>query len=314
MDFARMLANEPAVLTEGAVVERLRRDPLVELNPLVAHAAFPANPATAAALGGIYKEYLEIGRAARLPMICTTPTWRANPERTALAGLDTRAVNIAAVRFLLAIREEYEGVWVGALMGCRGDAYRPEEALGRAEAARFHAVQVAALAEAGPNFLFAATMPEASEAAGMAEAMARSGLPYIISFIIKPEGCLLDGTPVTEAIRRIDAEVSPAPLAYFVNCVHPSAMHVRHPRLLGFQGNTSRKPPHQLEGLPELDTEEPAEFARAVLALGGRCGLRVFGGCCGTDARHIRAIAGGLQPTSAIFGSGVNVRESLDES
>lgn len=309
-----MLAHTPAVLTEGAVVERLRRDPRVELDPHVAHAAFPGDPATAAVLGGVYREYLDIGSAARVPMLCTTPTWRANPERARLGGFDCRDLNMRAVRFVVAIREEYEGAWVGALMGCRGDAYRPEVALGRAEAARFHAVQVAALAEARPDFLLAATMPEASEAAGMAEAMSRAGLPYIVSFIIGREGCLLDGTPVAEAIRRIDAEVSPAPLAYFVNCVHPSAMHVRHPRLVGFQGNTSRKPPHELDGLPELDTEDPGEFARAVLELGGRCGLRVLGGCCGTDARHIRAIARGLQTTSASFGSGVNVRESLDES
>ena len=178
------------------------------------------------------------------------------------------------------------------------------------EAARFHAAQAAALAGAGVDFLLAATMPAAAEALGMADAMGRTGVPYIVSFVIGRDGGLLDGTPLDEAIRMIDADAAPPPLAYFVNCAHPSALRRGHPRLAAFQGNTSRRPPHELEGLPELDGEPLAGFAADMLALGRRCGIRILGGCCGTDARHIRAIAAGLQATPAAFASGVNVSES----
>ena len=65
----------------------------------------------------------------------------------------------------------------------------------------------------------------------------------------------------------------------------------RHPRLIGLQANTSRRLPHELEGLPELDTEDPAAFARGMLDAGRRFGLRILGGCCGTDDRHIRSLA-----------------------
>jgi homocysteine S-methyltransferase len=80
-----------------------------------------------------------------------------------------------------------------------------------------------------------------------------------------------------------------------VNCVHPhtlmagldgllSTPGVLRDRLLGIQANTSEKPPHELDA--------PAEpFAEALLELHHRYGMRILGGCCGTDQRHIEAVA-----------------------
>ena len=294
------LFDEPVVLGEGAVVERLRRDPRVRLDDAVAHAAFLYDSVGAAALGAIYLEYFEIARASGLPMVASTPTWRANPERLAAAGLADRDVNGDGVRF---VRQLAAGsgarVLLGALMGCRGDAYLPEQALSEQEAARFHAVQARALAAAGPDFLLAETLPAASEACGMARAMAATGLPYVLSFVITSKGALLDGTPMAEVMAAIDGSVKPAPEAYFVNCVHASVLasalgRARPERLIGFNANTSRKPPAEREGLAELDSEEPETFAAAMADLYRRFGLRVLGGCCGTDARHIGALAARL--------------------
>lgn len=297
------LAPEQAILTEGAVVERLRRDPAVRLDAAAAHAGFVYDSRSAAALGAIYWEYLGIARHFGLPMVLFSPTWRANSERLRLAGLAERDVNGDGVRFLQQLGAECGGypgwVFIGGLMGCRGDAYRPEEALSEADAASFHAEQARALAAAEPDFLFAATLPAASEARGLARALAGCALPYCLSFLITAEGNLLDGTPIRELMASIDADVSPAPAGYFVNCVHPAvletALGVQRPeRLIGFQANTSRKAPGELEGLAELETEDPEIFAGRMAALRDRFGLRVLGGCCGTDGRHIRALAARL--------------------
>jgi homocysteine S-methyltransferase len=282
-------------LTEGSVVERLRRDPRVQLDPQVAHAALIYDESSARVLEGIYRQYLDIARDFSLPMMTMAPTWRATPERLRLVGLAGKDVNGDAVRFLRRIREDYQpcAISVGGLMGCRGDAYRPEEALAADEAVCFHSPQAAALASAGADFLLAATMPAASEALGLARAMASTGTPYFVSFIVRPHGVLLDGTPMGDAIARIDRDVSPAPAGYLLNCVHWSALGdwARHPRLAGLQANTSRRPPEELEGLPDLETEAPGEFAHGMMDLRRRLGLRILGGCCGTDERHIRALA-----------------------
>ncbi|MGE5647967.1 MAG: homocysteine S-methyltransferase family protein [Acidobacteriota bacterium] len=287
------------MLAEGAVVERVRRDPSVRLDPWVEHAALIYDSGGFAALGRIYWEYLGIAREFGLPFVTFSPTWRANPERLRQAGLEDRDVNGDGVRFLQQIVSESGNaeVFAGGLMGCRGDAYRPEEALGEAEATSFHAEQARALAAAGPDFLFGATLPAASEARGMARALAGCGLPYFLSFVITAEGKLLDGTPMGEAMASIDAGIAPAPAGYFVNCVHPETLEAalggcgRLERLVGFQGNTSRRAPAEREGLAELEGEDPGVFADWVERLRVRFGLRVVGGCCGTDGRHIRAIA-----------------------
>ena len=68
--------------------------------------------------------------------------------------------------------------------------------------------------EAGVDLLLAATLPAISEATGLASALAATGKPYMVSFVVRREGTLLDGTPLKDAIVAIDATVNPNPLAY----------------------------------------------------------------------------------------------------
>jgi homocysteine S-methyltransferase len=302
-----MVAREPFSLFEGAVIERLRRSAQISLDPHVLHAGLIYDADHSAALASIYGSYLDIGRNHNLPMVVLTPTWRANPERVALARLgDVHDVNRDAYRFLASIRGQYgeyaRRVWIGGLMGCKGDAYRPQEALSSSQAARFHAPQAQALAEAGADFAMAATLPAVSEALGMANAIAEARLPYVLSFVVRPTGALLDGTPLNRAIDSIDASVDPPPLAYMVNCVHPSVFEQAlrcegvlsprvHERLIGLQANTSARAPEELDNAECLESAEPDMFADAMMRLHINLGIKALGGCCGTDDRHIACIA-----------------------
>jgi homocysteine S-methyltransferase len=300
------LTDAPIVLTEGALIERLRRDPAVRLDPHVLHAGFIYREAGRAALTDLYRQYLDIGRAAGLPILIGTPTWRANPERLEAAGLTGRDVNGDGVRFLAGIRDACGShaaqVVIGGLLGCRGDAYRSDEGLSTEAAARFHRPQIEALARAGADVLHAATLPHLGEALGIARAMAAAETPYLLSFVLRPDGTLLDGTPLHEAIARIDAEISPPPVCYLANCVHPrvfaSAMAAASAvspgvarRLIGLQANSSARSPEELDGRAELDGDTPEALAAAMCDLHRRFGTRILGGCCGTDQRHIARIA-----------------------
>jgi homocysteine S-methyltransferase len=248
-------------------------------------------------------------------MLVCTPTWRANSERLAQAGMPGVAeVSRDAASLLAEVRSEYgeygQQVFMGGLMGCRGDAYNPGEALDTMTATRFHAEQAEALAQAGVDFLIAQTLPALSEALGIASAMACTGAPYIMSFVLRPTGTLLDGTCVAEAIARIDDAVAPAPAAYMVNCVHPvncalalEKAEAVYPgirqRLVGLQGNTSRKSPEELDNAAELDSDEPEQFAEAMVELRERFQMHILGGCCGTDQRHIAAFAQHLRKSES---------------
>jgi homocysteine S-methyltransferase len=301
-----LLAGTSPILGEGAVIERLRRTPGIELNEYVVNSALIHEQAGHAALTAIYRQYLEIGQRFGLPLVLSTPTWRASRERIAAAGLAGRDLNGDNSRFLFELRDSYgdyaQQVAICGLMSCRGDAYKPAEAMSAEAAAEFHTWQAQALAKAGVDFLLAATLPALSEAIGLAQAQAATGLPYIISFVARPSGTLLDGTPLKTAIATIDAAVTPRPLAYLINCTHASIFrsallheHNSSPlvreRIIGLLANTAALSPEELDESSVLHEEAPEVFGSNVAALREELGMKILGGCCGTDDRHIECLA-----------------------
>ncbi len=134
---------------------------------------------------------------------------------------------------------------------------------------------------------------------------AGSEVPYFLSFVVRPSGHLLDGTPFLQAVESIDESVSRPPSGYFVNCVHPSVLlealesldFAATPlsgRLVGLEANASRLSPEELDGRAELDADDPSRFGAEMAELHRRFGLHILGGCCGTDARHIESTADAL--------------------
>jgi S-methylmethionine-dependent homocysteine/selenocysteine methylase len=245
----------------------------------------------------IYLEYFAAGADHALPMLVSAPTWRCQRDRVHESAWHAMDVNGDAVRWLKETAHAAGHVTVGALLGPRGDCYRPEQALPEKEAASWHAWQVERLVDAGADFLLAATLPACSEAVGLARAMSAAHVPCFVSFVLASGGLLLDGTEVAAAIRRVDDAA--APLGFLFNCTHPlaarRALQSLPPnladRVWGLQANTSPRSHTDLENAAELETEDAASFAPAVYSLRRDFGLRILGGCCGTDASHIRALA-----------------------
>ena len=174
----------------------------------------------------------------------------------------------------------------------------PERRSHDEDARRYHDAQAEALATAGVDLLLCATMPALSEALGLADAMGATGLPYLIGFVVRPTGRLLDGTPLDEAVVAIDDGIDPPPTAYLLNCVHPrvadaalSAAPLAAARLVGLLANTSPLDPAELDGLAELETADPESFASEIVDVAERRGLTLLGGCCGTGDEHIAEIA-----------------------
>jgi S-methylmethionine-dependent homocysteine/selenocysteine methylase len=314
--FTRFFEQSPIILGEGAVIERLRRNTDFELDPFIVNSAFIYDPAKRSALETIYRQYLDVGVKYDLPLLLSTPTWRAGRKRLAAAGYEGRDVNGDNFRFLDALRSSYgvyaQKVFICGLLSCQGDAYSPEEALEVGVAHEFHTWQAMKLAEAGVDFLLAATLPALSEATGLASALAATGKPYIVSFVIRPEGTLLDGTPLKDAIAAIDDAVIPEPMAYLVNCTHASIFKAAllhganssssvRDRVVGLLANTAALNPEELDNSTGLVEEEPEIFGQSVAGLHEELGMKILGGCCGTDHRHIRHLA--KQLTSAILKS-----------
>jgi homocysteine S-methyltransferase len=305
MDFTQFLATGAPAIAEGAVLERVRRDPALVLDPHILNGGLIYDKSGRARLAEIHLDYMRLARKAGLPLLTFTDTWRFSRNAVEASPFRGRPINEDHVRFLSELRASFgEGppIFIGGLVGPSGDAYKSEEGLSRRASREFHRPQVEALATAGIDFLHLATAPNVEEALGVADVMAETGAPYFISFVIRRSGVVLDGTPLGQAIGRIESEAARAPAGFSVNCVHAAALEqalevvaAAHPeaiqRLLAFQANTADCEVEDIDGSAELITEPPDIFAKNVSRVRDRFGLRVVGGCCGTDGGHIEALA-----------------------
>jgi S-methylmethionine-dependent homocysteine/selenocysteine methylase len=302
MDFKTCFNTSPAILMEGALGERLKREFNIKFDNIVAMASLIYNPDSKQAMQNIFKEYMKIAEKYDLPFIATTPTRRANKERVMQSNYNEKIIE-DNVRFLQQIKSSTSGdMFVGGLMGCKGDAYKATEILSVEEAQEFHSWQANLFKASGVDFLFAGIMPALTEAIGMAKAMENTGVPYIISFMIRDDGKLIDGTTIHNAILNIDNATVQKPICYMTNCVHPKILRkslsfsfnetkLVKERFCGIQANTSALSPEELDNCCDLKPSDCVSLAQDMMKLYQYFTPKIFGGCCGTDNTHIEEIA-----------------------
>lgn len=299
MSIQEAVNNYKLVLTEASVIESLRRSKDAVLHPRLEHALVIYDESGRKLLSEIYNGFIIVARQAGLPITICTPTWRANYERISEADI-TRNVNADAVSFIKCIRAGWKSwasnIFIGGLIGCKNDCYKPDEGLSREEAERFHLWQISHIAEAGVDFFLAATLPAVSEASGIALAMAKTKTPYIISFVINKEGLILDGNSLAFAFNQIDSICGNPPLGYMINCAYPSFLNAQKQpqsvlsRLIGYQGNASSLDQTELDGAETLQANPVSDWGKMMIELNRKFGLKILGGCCGTSREHLQYI------------------------
>jgi S-methylmethionine-dependent homocysteine/selenocysteine methylase len=259
-----------------------------------------------AALRGYFSRYLAVARERGAGFILDTATWRSNPDWGARLGDDAAAldaINRAAVEFAQEIRADQgeldAPVLVNGVVGPRGDGYVVEDAMTAADAEQYHAAQVRTFAAAGADMVSAITMTYAEEATGIARAADAAGIPVAISFTVETDGRLPSGQALGDAIAQVDSETGGSVAYYMVNCAHPS--HFEHvladgggwlERIAGVRANASTLSHAELDEAEELDEGDPDSLGAGYVALRAHLpNANVLGGCCGTDERHIAAVA-----------------------
>ncbi len=302
MDFDTCFNEFSAILMEGAIGERLKREYNIVFDDKVAMAGLVYNAKSRQAMLNIFKEYVSIAEKYNLPFIATTPTRRANRERVMQSNYNEKIIE-DNVRFLQQIKSNTSlNMFVGGLMGCKGDAYKATDILSVEQAQEFHFWQANLFKNSGVDFLYAGIMPALTEAIGMAKAMGNTGLPYIISFMIRDDGKLIDGTTIHDAILHIDNETVQKPICYMTNCVHPTVLskalscpfnrtRLVKERFQGIQANTSPLPPEELDNSEDLKCSDAVNLACTMMELYQYFTPKIFGGCCGTDNTHMEEIA-----------------------
>jgi homocysteine S-methyltransferase len=257
-----------------------------------------------ALLAEYFRDHIAVASKAGVGIVLETPTWRANPDWAARAGYDEAAldrVNRDSVAFLRSIADEFPdvAVVVSGNIGPRGDGYNPEELLHPDAAEAYHRTQIASFAAAGADRVTMLTATHAGEPIGIVRAAQAAGVPVVISFTVETDGRLPSGQSLADAIAEVDEATGGAALHFGVNCAHPDhfvdAIGADAPSLARIElvrANASRMSHAELDEAEELDDGDPAELAAQYAALrAAHPQLRVLGGCCGTDVRHVAAIA-----------------------
>ena len=258
-----------------------------------------------ARLAAYFDRHAAIATSRGLGFIADTPTWRASSDWGDKLGYTPQALaeaNRKAVRMMFEVRDRWERpatpVVVSGNMGPRGDGYVAGVQMSADEAKRYHARQVGTFEASGVDMISVLTMTYAAEAVGVSRAGAAAGVPVALSFTVETDGRLPSGQPLGEAVEEVDACGAP-PTYFMINCAHPEHfLDVLRAggdwtrRIRGIRANASRLSHAELEASTELDDGDPHGLGQDYAALQRLLpDLRVFGGCCGTDHRHVEAMA-----------------------
>lgn len=291
-------------LTDAGVETDLIFNHGIEIREFAAHTLLPDDKGRAA-LERYIIAFVELAREQDVGFIMDSQTWKAHTHWAADLGAtadDLRAANHASVEFIAGIRERFETtarpIVLNGVIGPRGDAYAPDHEVAAHEAEEYHARQVGWLAETEVDMVTALTFTHSDEAIGVVRAARAAGLPVVISFTVETDGTLPGGEPLGAAIDAVDNATNSAAAYFMVNCAHPDHFfHVFEPpdwarRIRGLRCNASRLSHAELDDCDVLDDGDPAELASQYRDITAKMPwLNVFGGCCGTDFRHIAQIA-----------------------
>lgn len=311
-----VLASRQTFLTFAGVETYLYFQQKFPMREMCAFEALDDEVAWQALQDGLMRPVADAAAATGAGLITDCLVWRASSDYTRGLGYDDAAcvaINRKAVaktrRFIESWQTSSDAamttpVLLTADIGPRGDGYTLDDEGPMAIDAAFayHREQILALAASSVDLIAAQTMTSVNEAIGIACAAEYCGVPLVVSPTVETDGRLPDGSSLGEFIDAVDNGSRSYPLLYMVNCSHPSHLEpalsraaASNPRWLerfsGFRANASTKSHAELDNSTTLDRGDPKSLGESVAALKRRYDLKVVGGCCGTDAEHLRAIA-----------------------
>lgn len=250
--------------------------------------------AGAAAVAAVQRAHVAAG--ARVILTCT---FGANPLRLADGTAAGRTAEVCRAAAAVARAAAGRDVVVGGSIGPTGALLAPYGELDPGAAREAFAAQAAALATAGVDVLWVETMADLAEARAAVEGArdAAPGLPIVATLTFERGRTLFGDRPeaVAEALAGLGVAAAGA------NCG------------AGFEAVLDVLPGFG-SGAPGLPLVAKANAGRPVVGPGGavtypatpadaavyarravELGASVVGGCCGTTAAHVAAIAGALE-------------------
>jgi S-methylmethionine-dependent homocysteine/selenocysteine methylase len=249
--------------------------------------------------------YIDIARENQVGFVMESPTWRASRDWGSKLGYrpgELRDLNLKSIGMLTDLRSEWETettpMVISGNIGPRGDGYRVDRKMTAVQAMAYHQEQIETFSRSPADLVSAFTINYVEEAIGITWAAQSAKIPVVISFTVETDGRLPSGQPLGAAVETVDAATNNGPAYYMINCAHPThfkgALTEGRPwveRIRAVRANASAKSHAELDEAVALDAGDPAELGAYHVDLKRLLPrLNIFGGCCGTDPRHVAAI------------------------
>ncbi|MFE4196569.1 homocysteine S-methyltransferase [Paenarthrobacter sp. NPDC056912] len=260
----------------------------------------------------VHRDYFDAGAS-----VAITASNQATPEGFARRGLGSEgALELVALSVRLADEARRESLADGSASGpllvagsvgpygaylADGSEYRGDYTLSPAEFRDFHQPRIAALVEAGADFLACETLPSYAEAEALLALVAEFDVESWFTFTLRDSGRISDGTPLADVAALLRAE--PRVAAVGVNCVPLELVT----SALGTLQDVTDAPlvayPNSGEAYDAVTkTWSPAAGVQRSGTLAGNAalwkdrGAMLIGGCCRTTPRDIEGLAANMTP------------------
>lgn len=234
--------------------------------------------------------------------VVISASYQVSRRGFASAGLTLSSADEALVSSVAAARAATSGgdCRVAASVGPYGailhdgSEYRGRYGLSHAELVDFHGERLDVLVSGSPDLLAVETIPDVEEAAALAEVLAQhASVPAWMTFTAADDALTSAGQPIEDAVAA--AVSAPNIMAVGVNCTDP-----RHVTGLLHRMRAATSLPiviypnaggswNPADG--SWDDSARGPFAPALVEVWHQAGATAIGGCCGTDAAVIAALA-----------------------
>jgi methionine synthase I (cobalamin-dependent) len=290
--FTRLLATRPWLLADGATGSNL-----FDVGLMSGDAPELWNFEHPDRIANLHRSFVDAGAD-----IILTNSFGGTRYRLKLHKAEDQVaeINLAAARIARAVADASgRDVAVAGSMGPTGEIMEPIGPLTFEQAKAAFAEQAKSLAEGGADVLWIETMSSAEEVQAAVAGAATAGLPIVCTLSFDTNGRTMMGLSPSD-FATLEKTLVPRLAACGTNCgvgasevvacIHNLAVAAGPDVVLVAKGNCGI--PQYVDGsivyngTPEI----MAVYARMALD----AGARIIGGCCGTSARHLRAMRDAL--------------------
>lgn len=284
MNLQQRIHSRDPLLLDGATGTELERRGQSLAPPAWSAAALVECPQV---LRQIHADYVSAGAE-----VITANTFRTHRRNLRAAGWQDRADELTAAAIELARQAAGERAFVVGSLAPLGDCYSPEQTPSPQQLLEEHAEQATQMVACGVDGILVETQVSIAESTAAVSAAKACCEVVLVSWVLNPQGQLLTG----ESLRDAIAAVLPLePTALLVNCLPVATVPIAL-AVLRESGNGMPFGVYANTGWMNADgtwqdatASDPDVYAAAAVEWQEQ-GPTLIGGCCGTTPQHIAAL------------------------